>query len=166
MGAGEELPTQMTALSPERESFFPSLRKEGYRVTSAEDDDYNCIAWAADRKNARWWPVEGVEGVFWPEGVPLEETVDSFVLAYGTEGYEPCDSAEVEFGYEKIAIYADENGVPCHAARQTATGIWTSKLGGWEDIEHDTLSGVAGKEYGHPVRFLKRLIKSINSCPD
>jgi hypothetical protein len=167
MGQGEEISSRVGVLSPDREAVFPNLRNEGYRVTSDEEDDYNCIAWAAERKDARWWPVEGIDGVFWPYGVPLEETVDAFILAFGTEGYVPCDDGVHETGYEKIAIYANDQGEPCHAARQIETGHWTSKLGFWEDIEHFTLSGVTCEDYGRPVKFLKRPLRSgSNSCPD
>jgi len=43
--------------------------------------------------------------------------------------------------FEKIAIYA-AGGVPTHAAKQTSDGRWKSKLGGWEDIEHNTPKAV------------------------
>lgn len=141
---------------------FPDLRKEDYRVTSEEDRKYNCIAHAADRSDVPWWPVEeGTDGGFWPAGVPREETLDAFVLAYGTQGYVPCDSADVEPGCEKIALYVNADGTPSHAAKQTSSGAWSSKLGNWEDIEHKTLAnleaspgGAAG--YGKVARILKR----------
>jgi hypothetical protein len=46
-------------------------------------------------------------------------------------------------------------------ARQLPTGVWTSKCGSLEDIEHETLEALAGfgpYEYGAVVRFLKRSI--------
>ena len=43
-----------------------------------------------------------------------------------------------------------------HVALQLPTGRWTSKLGGLEDIEHDTLKALEGIDYGEPVRFMKR----------
>jgi hypothetical protein len=77
------------------------------------------------------------------------------MLAYGTLGFEPCDSGEVEEGFEKVAIYTDAGGEPTHAARQLANGRWTSKLGYLEDIEHD-LDAVAGTHYGRVRAFLRR----------
>src|SRR5207248_1108489 len=113
-------------LSPEKEAVFPNLRKEDYHITSDADPDYNCIAHAADKSNAPWWPVEeGTEGVFWPAGVPREETLECFILAYGTEGYEACASPEPEEGFEKIALYIDAAGAPTHAAKQLASGGWS-----------------------------------------
>jgi hypothetical protein len=141
---------------------FPNLRPEDYVVTSAEDPDYNCIAHAAGRSDAPWWPVEeGTEGVFWPEGVAREETLDCFISAFRIVGYEPCASLGPEDGFEKVVLYADGNGVPSHAARQLPSGAWSSKLGDWEDIEHKTLACLEGREggapaYGKVARALKR----------
>jgi hypothetical protein len=144
-------------LSPEREAVFPDLRRADYEVTSDEDWAYNCIAHAAGRADAPWWPVEeGTAGVFWPEGAPREETMAAFVAAYRGEGYEPCPGPDREEGFEKIALYADAAGTPTHAARQLPSGAWTSKLGDWEDIEHQGLEALAGSTYGRPVQFLRR----------
>jgi hypothetical protein len=46
-----------------------------------------------------------------------------------------------------VALYADGQGVPLHAARQWPDGRWTSKLGAMEDIEH-ALQDLVGSEYG------------------
>ena len=144
-----------------REAVFPNLRKEDYCVTSKEDSDYNCIAHAADKNDAPWWPMpEETEGVFWPKDVPREETLECFVFAYHTEGYLPCDSSEPEAGIEKIALYVDADGNPTHAAKQLVGGAWSSKLGMWEDIEHKALAnleaGRGGAGYGKVVQILKR----------
>ena len=38
---------------------FPGLRYDGgFRITSPEDADYNCIAWAFGRKDCWLWPDE------------------------------------------------------------------------------------------------------------
>ena len=58
-------------LSPEKEAPFPNLRRENYRVTSEADWKYNCIAHAAGKDDAPWWPaVEGTEGVSGPRALP------------------------------------------------------------------------------------------------
>jgi hypothetical protein len=36
------------------------------------------------------------------------------------------------------------------------SGLWTSKMGSGEDIEHETLQVLEGKSYGHPAAFLRR----------
>ncbi len=73
---------------------------------------------------------------YWVEGVTDELTMSAFIEAYQTLGYELCDNYQLESGFEKIAIYAIDDGEPIHAARQLPTGKWTSKLGRWEDIRH------------------------------
>ena len=148
-------------LSPEREAAFPNLRKNNYHVTSDEDDAYNCIAHAAGKSDIAWWPApEEDDSVFWPAGVPRQETLDAFFAAYGTLAYAECAGPELEDGYEKIALYATANGTPSHAARQVLpSGAWTSKLGTiWEDIEHDTLDAVNCPEYGMAQKYLNRAI--------
>lgn len=72
-------------------------------------------------------------------------------------GYEVCDNTELEVGFEKIAIYGDSDGEATHAARQLPNGKWTSKLGRWEDIEHE-LEGLTGEMYGEVKQILKRPI--------
>src|SRR2546428_1075139 len=100
-----------TYLSPEREACFPSLKRPEYEVTSNEDFGYNCIAHAADKRDAWWWPTEDeTEGIFWPKSAPREETLEAFVAAYAAEGYVVCDSPELEAGFEKVAIYLTPAG--------------------------------------------------------
>jgi len=139
----------------DKEAVFPNLRRGEYRVTSEEDFVYNCIAHAANRKDAWWWPDEG-EGIAWPEQVPMEETLEAFTDAYRTLGYEPCGGTDLELGFERVAIYVDSEGVPTHAARQLPNGKWTSKLGEWEDIEHDSLEALCEGNYGTVRQILKR----------
>jgi hypothetical protein len=51
-------------------SAFPGLLYDaGFEITSPEDTDYNCIAWAFGRKDRWLWPDEETDGVsVWPEG--------------------------------------------------------------------------------------------------
>ena len=113
-------------------------------MTSDEDAIYNCIAHAVGWSGAWWWPeLPEIEGVTWPDGVPKEETLECFMLAFGTLGYVPCESSDLELGFEKISVYVGHDGKPSHAAKQLPSGAWSSKLGEWEDIEHDTLDALA-----------------------
>lgn len=136
------------------ESLFPGLIGTSYQATSPATDVYNCIAWAAGCDTEWCWPME-VPGVSWPAGVPNDESMAAFEAMFSTLGYFPCADAELEREFEKIAIFADADGVPTHAARQLATGRWTSKLGKLEDIEHDLLA-LTGFEYGTVARIMKR----------
>ncbi len=43
-----------------------------------------------------------------------------------------------------------------HVARQLKEGMWTSKLGPDEDIEHNTLDALEGELYGAVTQVLKR----------
>ncbi len=95
---------------------------------------------------------------YWVEDVPAELTIEAFVWAYGTLGFLPCEDSELETGFEKIALYATPDGEPTHAARQLPTGKWTSKLGRWQDIEHE-LEGLVCELYGSVKLVLRREIK-------
>jgi hypothetical protein len=135
------------------EEKFLNLRDENYQVTSYLTDEYNCIAWAAHDTERWWWPHPDA---YWPTGLPRIATIESFIRAFQTLSYEPCEDGELEVGYEKAAIYVDAQGLPTHMARQLSTGTWTSKLGEAWDIEHKTVWGVEGNAYGKVGRYLKR----------
>jgi hypothetical protein len=138
------------------ESLFPDLVRTGYQVTSPSDPVYNCIAWAAGVTDAWWWPdPNGFD--YWPPGVPVACTLDAFIQAFATVGYAPCADGAPETGWEKVAVYANDDG-PAHAARQLPNGRWTSKLGPDDDIEH-TLEGLVSLLYGTVVQFLRRPVR-------
>lgn len=82
-------------------------------------------------------------------------TLDAYVAAYAAQGYSQCADASLESGFEKIAIFMKAS-VPSHAARQLETGAWTSKLGQYFDIQHNSLAGVERNEYGYIAQILKR----------
>jgi hypothetical protein len=137
---------------------FPNLRNEFFEPVSEDSDEYNCIAWAADVVDDRWWPHPNPADGFWPIPWRAEEQ-DCFVEAFRVDGnYEPCGTDfSLEPGYEKVALYVDANDKPTHMARQLSSGRWTSKVGvlGW-DIVHETVHGVEGNEYGRAVLALRR----------
>lgn len=89
----------------------------------------------------------------------MEETLSAYIQAYQTLGYTPSDREILETGYDKIALYVDENGIPIHAAKQLPNGKWSSKLGWLEDIEHE-LEGLIGDRYGKVGQVLKRVSQS------
>ena len=133
---------------------YPNLRLTEYTVTSPKSQEYNCFAWAAGDQN-RWWQPTPEDEFYWIENVPMEETLIAYIKAYQTLDYEPCDDETLETGYEKIALYVNGEGIPVHAARQLASGMWTSKLGALEDIEHE-LDGLTGERYGKIGQVLRR----------
>lgn len=138
------------------EHWFPALAADGYQLTSPETSEYNCIAWAAGDTESWWWPTPDPDLSYWPPGVPRERTLTRFIEAYRTLGYEPCQTAEAEPDYEKVALYINDKGLPTHAARQLPTGEWTSKLGGSEDIQHTTPDGLTSAVYGSVAAVLRR----------
>jgi hypothetical protein len=137
------------------ERAFPKLQGANYRVTSPSTDTYNCIAWAAGAINAWWWPFGEPDKVHWPEGVERLTTLDVFRHLFATLGYVVCVGEELEPGFEKVALFADPDDIPQHAARQLANGRWTSKLGRSEDIEHQ-LHDLEGEVYGTVALVMKR----------
>ena len=80
--------------------------------------------------------------------------MSAYVQAFGTKGFLPCNSAKIEAGVQKVALYA-KNNFPKHAAKQLPDGWWASKLGRDVDIEH-TLVALNGGVYGDVVIFLKK----------
>jgi hypothetical protein len=132
---------------------------EPYRVIFPPDPRFNCIAHAAGANDRWWWPLPypSPPGLYWPPQVPRVESVDAFVQAFAIRGYAKGGADGLEPNVEKVAIYA-KHGKPAHAALQLDTGLWTSKIGIWEVIEH-TLIGLTGNgpnEYGDVVEILSR----------
>ena len=140
---------------PEIDALFPRLAEEGYSETSERTPEYNCLAWAVGDMSAFWWPDSMGVG-YWPESAPRDETAIAFVETFRMLGFEVCENADPEPGFEKVAIYLDGAGHPKHAARQLPSGGWTSKLGKLEDIEHATLEALNGPLYGSAQVMLKR----------
>ncbi|MGO9273517.1 MAG: hypothetical protein ACLQOO_25320 [Terriglobia bacterium] len=105
----------------------------------------------AGRSTNRVWLLASQRG--------KRRTLNAFIAAYRALNYHPCSDPDLETGFEKIALYVDLIGVPTHAARQLANGLWTSKLGDFEDIEHKTLDCLNGQLYGSPLVYLKRRVK-------
>ncbi|MCT7972148.1 DUF7689 domain-containing protein [Laspinema olomoucense] len=139
------------------EADYPNLLESGYRLTSSDTIDYNCIAWALEDTSKWWWPDE-MGQQYWPPPMKREESLEAFIQVFASFGYEVCETASVEVGFQKVALYADSNRTPTHAARQLDSGKWTSKLGSGEDIEHHELDGLVGEKYGQVAAILKKII--------
>lgn len=148
------------------EDYVPGLRNARWRVTSNEDIHHNCIAYAiGDTHN--WWEPSGWTIHYWPPGVNVEYSLESYTKIYTIHGFEIChnNNKDLETGYDKIAIYVDNQGIPSHAAKQMETGAWRSKLGEYEDIEHESLAALEGNDnYGTVVRILKRERPAMPGC--
>lgn len=145
---------------------LPHLTFDTCEITSPMSRRYNCIAWAAGANDRWWWPdPEGL--YFWPDGVPREETVDAFMQAYATCGYQLCLNSSLRAALEKIALFgiktSDGSTLPTHAALQLESGEWTSKLGTLEDVRHKTDDAVNGPLYGKVVCYMSRPRNALRS---
>jgi|SRR5579871_1032472 len=143
------------SVHPNFSADFPNLTPQlcANEVSDATPD-YNCIAWAAS-SSTEWWEPDQFFQYYWPDGVAREYTLKAFMDAYRTIGFGEAKSSGLEQGIEKIAIFT-RNGFPTHAARQLPSGLWISKLGEFEDIQHETLHCVSGPLYGIPQVFMER----------
>lgn len=137
---------------------FPGLAQSRFQITSPPNHQYNCIAWAAEDPENLWLPDAYSDPTFtWPDEALREDTTRGWTSVFVALGYQPCDDGSLEPGFQKVAIYATEFG-PEHVARQLPSGLWTSKLGSIEDIEHE-LEGLVGDRYGSVTVFLRRPIE-------
>ncbi len=114
------MPNDKLAILADLIRAFPKLTLAAFDKIGDATDNYNCIAWAAGDTTAWWEP--GLPDGYWPDGVVEEFTLSAYMQAYGTLGYVPCDSEEIEPGYEKVAIYYEERQT--YACFQTIAG-WT-----------------------------------------
>ena len=110
------------------------------------------------------WPEEDADGVIvWPERCPEQATIQVFISAFNRIGYEKCENADLEDGYLKVALYCLPDSDECtHAASQLKSGLWTSKLGESNDIQHSTPYTIQGRYYGNVVCVLRRSTASNN----
>lgn len=141
-------------------ALFPTVANDPqFKITSPKDRDYNCLAWALSVNDMWIWPGNGDDDDFWwPEGVALNCEESTFVKAYEQFGFQRCATADLEAGYEKIALYS-LNGEATHAARLMNNGLWTSKLGWWEDVQHSSPATFEGDFYGTVYCYMKRPIQ-------
>jgi hypothetical protein len=133
---------------------FPNLSAHNGKPTSPAENTYNCIAWAYGVNDTWFWPDSDGQ-YYWPENIHRNENINAFIALFKSAGYVVCEHSSLEYGYQKIAIYA-RDGIPTHTARQLPDGKWTSKLGPNIDIEHDTLDSLNGPAYGKSAVFMKR----------
>lgn len=139
-----------------KEARFRNLRRADYAKTSDPDVRYNCVAWAVARDQNRWWQPDDPDEHYWPEALPRVEDFQTYQTLFEHFGFAVCDDAQLEEGLEKIAIFVFEDGGFSHVALQLPNGRWTSKLGDWEDIEHDGPACLEGGRYGHVAKIMSR----------
>ena len=95
-------------------------------------------------------------GYYWPPKAFRSEGIEGLVGAFQEIGYEQCRGKSIETGFEKVALYVDQDGFWTHAAKQRTGGEWTSKLGDCGDIHHRTPHAVASTLYGQVMYYMRR----------
>ena len=93
---------------------------------------------------------------YWPPELPTSVTVETFEAFFQIRGFERCETGEKEEDFEKVALFATEDGKPQHAARQLRNGTWTSKLGEEGDIEHYVAEDAECIGYGRVIAYFRR----------
>src|SRR5205085_1709916 len=99
-------------------------------------------AWALG-DTTQWWDHRR----HWPTEISRVYSFEVYQAVFELQGYELCISGEVEPGYDKVALFADEATLPTHASRQLVDGRWTSKIGEDIDIVHISPDDVSGGLY-------------------
>ena len=145
---------------------FPGLEHdEKFKVSSPEDTNYNCIAWAYKLFQDRWMqPPNGayipmLDAIsWWPDCGCEDMSIRSLVAAFESVGFISCSGFEHEKGYIKVALYWNPlNGRWTHAARESRSGdYWMSKLGVGNDIQHKDPMSIEGDTYGKVFCFMKK----------
>ena len=137
---------------------FPRLSDEGFEVVDEPSDRYNCIAYAAG-DTSEWWDHD--EDNYWPASATRSDCIESLKEVFAVLGFEQCEDSRVEIGYQKVALY-EEHGEWQHAAIQTTTGRWRSKMGKGPVMEHLSPESLSGGMYGSPTIYMRRTL----STPD
>lgn len=133
---------------------FPRLATEGYEIVGEPTSGYNCIAYAAGDTN-EWWEPTGRR--YWPDYATRTDRMGSLIEVFTGLGFHRCRGNSLEGGYVKVALY-EEQGVWKHAALQTPTGRWRSKMGEGPLIEHLRPESLAGGMYGNPTIHMRRQV--------
>lgn len=107
---------------------------------------YNCISYSLDIESYFIWPK--YSGVikenrsdiieitwFWPNVLPVNDTLDTFKKFYNMFGFEETNNPEYEYGYKKIALYSIDGKIT-HAVNIHPGGLCSGKLGGGPVITH------------------------------
>jgi hypothetical protein len=164
MGKADRLPERLSA---EDEAYFKELVKTGYRVSSSKDVGHNCIAYAAGDTTRKWDPgMIPIPGYYWPPNARRDPHPDALKNVFEGIGYKVCTTGDQEIGFEKVALYVDNNGSWSHAAKQEANGEWSCKLGNEEDVRHKS-PHCFGDFYGQVSYFMKRRIEVFgNEVPE
>jgi hypothetical protein len=150
----------LAASRQDLDAILPTLARDGYRITSPSNDQYNCVAWVGRSQSAWWEPALAIGTWFRKvdESELDEGDMDEYIALFEFWGYKRCQEGSLETGVEKIAVFGSEQDFD-HVAYQRPDGDWSSKLGPLNDIRHpcvESLVGKGGMEYRPIVVFMSR----------
>ncbi|MDE0366713.1 MAG: hypothetical protein OXP09_14195 [Gammaproteobacteria bacterium] len=135
------------------EQVFPRLSGEPFEIVAPASIQYNCIAYAAGDASSWWDTVK--EDSYWPDYATRTRRMESLIEVFTGLEFQRCRNSSLESGFEKVALY-DEQGLWTHAALQTPTGRWRSKMGKGPLIEHISPESLSDGIYGSPTVYMRR----------
>lgn len=140
--------------------WFPALAADtNFKITSDCTPAYNCIGWALGMNDV-WVGLDhpvNYAWTWWPKDVPCDEQPTSLVALFEFFGFAQCRDACVEPDYDKVALYADDEGWT-HAARVIGDNVLHSKIGTAWDIHHSGDTTLDESMYGKIFAYMKRPI--------
>lgn len=142
--------------------WFPLLKNnsKAAKLTSPIDQFYNCVGWAVGDHTKWWEPLpSNFPLTFWP----IERSgyaIDAYASMFESQGFSICPDESFEDGFNKIAVYVNEDNIFCHVARQTKDPSrgWSSKCGKESDIWHVSPQVLEGPDYGKVWGYMKKAI--------
>lgn len=131
---------------------FPNSFDFPFEITSPETAQYNCVAWAlGDSEN--WWEAD--DDYQWLDNIEYSQSLLAVKSLFENFKFEISDNDSLEKGFEKIALFSDDNLNCTHVAKQLSDELWSSKLGISYDISHK-INALENGIYGQVVLILKR----------
>lgn len=132
---------------------FPRLSGETFDIVAPSSTAYNRIAYAAGDVS-EWWGISG-KNEYWPDFATRSHRMESLIEVFVGLGYQQCKDSRLESGFEKVALYEQEE-LWKHAALQTLTRRWRSQMGQGPLIEHLNPESLSDGEYGSPTIYIRR----------
>ena len=119
------------------------------------DNGYNCFGMAVGV--LRWWESPDIRGgvnltpyVYWPKGLPLNDSIDAYIAAARLQGFELCTE--------------QEDDCFLHAARYVGDGKLLSKCGNLSDFEHPLDAMDDCSFYGSGLKVHGESAEAGNAC--
>lgn len=150
---------------------WPNSRNKPLKIKSPITPKYNCVAYSLNREDIWYESIDNDDirnglcvllqrSIIWPEALSKGILINNYLELYKLNGFEKVNDLDisVEVGYVKIAIYGNTEQVFTHVCRQMEDGKWVSKLGSFQDVEHDDLEVLEGSHYGKVMVVMKKKI--------